>query len=288
MSAVSFGSLLAGTAAHAVAETRTGIWRCSYDVDHARANVARPFGNGSKAQSHATIDAIVKTAKVWANTFKEAGKTHAITGNMANTLDTLLRNFTDFKTGACEATYEMVAKATGYGRATIHRHLMALRDLKWIDWVRRTKRSDNGRDVQTSSQYFFEISRLPLAAQIHLRQLLKKKGIVMQDCADRQGSGPVPNRAQRLAGRLAKGFKGAVDLMTGKRSKSLLDDAAFVRAELEAMGDHPTDKWAEIRHPGDKAAQEAYNARLGIAPFFELQSLTLRIDTPDIGKDEKE
>lgn len=288
MSAVSFGSLLAGTAAQAVAEARAGVWRCSYDVDAARANVARPFGDGSVAQSLATIDAIVATAKTWAKNFKEAGKTHPLTCNMIETLSCLLRTHTDFKTGACEATYEMIAKATGFARATIHRHLIALRDLKWLDWVRRTKRTDEGRDVQTASQYFFEISRLPLAAQIHLRQLLKKKGITMKDCADRQGSGPVPNRAQRLAERLAKGFKGAVDTMRGKRHKVLMADAAFVRAEMEALGDVPTDKWAEIRHPGDLASQEAYNARLGIRPFFELQSLTLAIDTPLIGQDNME
>lgn len=287
MSAVSFGSLLAGTAAQAAAEARVGVWRCSYDVEHTRANVARPFGDGSIAQSLATIDAIVATAKAWAKTFKEAGKTHPVTCNMLATLDALLR-MSDFKTGACEATYEMIAKATGFGRATIHRHIMALRDLKWIDWVRRTKRTDNGRDVQTASQYFFEISRLPLPAQIHLRQLLKKKGIVMKDCAERQGSGPVPKRSARLAERLAKGFKGAVDKMTRKRTKSLLDDAAFVRAEMQAMGDIPADKWAEMRFPGDMAAQEAYKARLGIPSFFDLQSLTLGIDTPLIGQDDME
>lgn len=268
MSAVSFGSLLAGTAAHAAAEARAGVWRCSYDIDHARASVARPFGDGSEGQSHATIDAIVKTARTWAKNFKEAGKAHAITSNMIATLEALLRVHTNFKTGACEATYEMIAKTTGFARATIHRHLVALRDLKWIDWVRRTKRNDDGRDVQTASQYFFEISRLPLPAQIHLRQLLKKKGIVMKDCADRQGSGPVPNRAQRLAERLAKGFRSAVDGITRKRNKSLMDDAAFVRTEMEAMGDVPTAKWAEIRHPGDIVAQEAYNARIGIVPFL--------------------
>ena len=288
MSAVSFGSLLASTAAGAAAEASAGVWRCSYDVDDARSNVARPFGDGSVAQSLATIDAIVATAKAWAKNFKQAGKTHPLTCNMIETLSCLLRMHTDFKTGACEATYEMIAKATGFARATIHRHLVALRDLKWINWVRRTKRTDEGRDVQTASQYFFEISHLPLEAQIHLRQLLKKKGVTLKEHADRQGSGPVPNRAQRLAERLAKGFKGAVDTMRGKRTKALMDDAAFVRAEMEALGDLPTDKWAEVRHPSDAAAQEAYNARLGIASFFKSQSLTLEIDTPLIGQENME
>lgn len=279
MSAVSFGTLLAGTAAKAAAEATAGVWRCSYDVNDARANVARPFGNGSVAQSLATIEAIVATAKAWAKEFKEKGKTHALTCNMIETLASLLR-LSDFKTGACEATYEMIENATGFSRATIHRHITALRDLKWLDWVRRTKRTEEGRDVQTSNQYFFEISRLPFAAQCHLRQLLKKKGIVMKDQPERVGSGPVPNRAERLAQRLAKGFRSAVDAVRGKRNKSLMDDAAFVRAEMEAMGDVPTDKWAEIRHPGDTAAQEAYNSRLGIRPFFQSQSLTLAIDPP--------
>jgi hypothetical protein len=291
MNATSFGNILGNVLAVATAqpEPKGGIWRGSYSVADERSQVGRIFGDGTLEQSLDVIEAIVKTAKAWARHFKptrKAPKSDAVeqpkdapakepeqaprlTLNMIETLEQTLRSYMDFKTGACEATYEGIMGASGFARATIVRHLKALRQLGWFDWVRRTSNA-NGRNEQTANSYFFEIGRLPLEAQIHLRQLLKEKGITLKEHTDRAGSGPVPNRAARLAERLANGFAVAADFVRGvnrKRRDALMADAAFVRSEMELFGDVPTDQWASIRHPGDLAAQEAYSARLGIPSF---------------------
>lgn len=267
MGAVSFGSLLGGIAAKATAQP-VGIWRSTFDVSDLRAQVGRRFGDGSIEQSLDVIEAINKTAMIWAKENRPEDRTWIFMLHAIRTLDVMLRKFMDFKEGTCEATYEMIAAATGFTRATIHRHITALRDMGWLDWVRRSVKAEDGSSRPTANGYFFEISRLPTAARIHLRQLLKKKGIEIEDHADRKGSGPTPNRVQRLAERLAKGYSGAVERLREKTRRNGLEaEAAFVRAEMELMGDIPTDRWAEIRHPGDLAAQQAYSARLGI-PFF--------------------
>ncbi|WDF71451.1 hypothetical protein [Novosphingobium sp. KACC 22771] len=279
MSAVSFGSLLGSIAAKTTAQP-VGIWRSTFDVDDLRAQVGRRFGDGSIEQSLDVVEAINKTAMAWAKEHRPEDRSWHFMLHAFHTLDAMLRKFMDFQKGTCEATYEMIAAATGFARRTIHAHIMALRDMGWLDWVRRSTKAEDGSHRPTASSYFVEVSRLPRAAQIHLRQLLNKKGLKIEDHADRKGSGPTPNRVQRLAERLAKGYTGAVERLKAKtRRNSLEAEAAFVRAEMELMGDIPTDKWAEIRHPGDLAAQQAYCARLGI-PFFGGHSANRVIDTP--------
>jgi len=284
MNAASIGSLLAGTANKVTAEVATGIWRNSYDVDDPRAQVGRPFGDGSPAQSLAVIDAIAATARAWAKESKARGKAHGLTCNMIETLCTILRSCMNFKTGDIEASYNQIVKATTFARDTVNRHIKALREQGWLDWVRRSVKTDNGAAATTTNSYFFEISRLPLAAQIHLRQLLHKRGIVLASHPERKGSGGVPSLAQRMAERIAKGCKGVADRLRGqRRTDRLVDDAAFIRAEMALFGDLPTEQWAKLRHPHDAAAQRAYNIRLGIGPSSVLPSPDPVNDSPPEG-----
>lgn len=290
MSAASIGAVLPGILSSAQPAHFKIPHRNSFLVDSDRANVGRRFGDGSINQSLDVIEAIVKTAKAWARHFKptkkaananapaltpeeeaEAAKPR-LTLNMIETLEQILRSHMDFKSGACEATYENIMASSGFARATVFRHLKGLRELGWFDWVRRTTKA-NGRYEQTANAYFFEISRLPLEAQIHLRQLLKEKGIVLAEHADRRGSGKVPNRIERIAERLAKGFAVAADFARNlTRRKALMVEADFVRGEMEWFGDVPTHQWAALRHPGDFAAQEAYRARLHLPSFGPSES----------------
>ncbi|HZU64948.1 MAG TPA: hypothetical protein VFF98_14780, partial [Novosphingobium sp.] len=264
--------LRGSTAASAVSYRHTDqpVWRGSFDVCDLRAQVGRLFGDGSTQQGHAVITAIVETAIAWADKVKEEGKAHQLTTNVIKTLERTLRSFMDFRTGACEASYDLISKAAYFGRITVIRHMKILRDLKWFDWVRRTEPTGNGpkegpRVKQAANAYFFEISRLPVAAQIHLRQILKRRGIRLDEHPERQGSGPVPNRIQRLASRVSQALSGARGSRRSPAEKAaLIDEAAFVRAEMAFFGDIPTDRWAALRHPQDPAAQAAYNARLGI------------------------
>jgi len=305
MSAVSIGSLLSSSVAITPPK---GPWRGSYHITDDKAKVGRPFGDGSNAQRLAVIDAIVKTAKAWSKKFKtttdfeprvmpscattnlramqekeqkkylerQADPTaiRRLTNNMIETLYCIFNRFMDAKTGNCEATYEMIMAESGFARRTVIRHIKALRALGWLNWVRRTTNA-NGRNEQTANNYFFEISNLPLEAQIDLRQKLDKRSIELKEHEDRQGSAPIPSRAVRLAQRIAQGMRNAANTLRGRKDiQERVDEAAFIRGEMELMGDIPTDQWAAIRYPDDAAAQRTYCARLDI-PFFDSASVTL-------------
>ena len=246
--------------------------RNSFAVDDDRAKVGRPFGDGSRGQSLAVIDAILDAARKWVRAGKIGKNGERLTMNMVETLGQLLTTFMDFKTGACEATYEMIEKVTPFKRATIHRHITRLRELGLLNWARRVTLVD-GTWVQTSSNYFFEISAAPKEIQSEMRQQLKKRCIVLKEHHDRRGSGPVPNKAQRLVERVAKGLAKMGRVFRTRHERNRLeDDAAFVRAEMALFGDVPTGRWASIRHPGDIDAQEAYNTRLGIRSICPSES----------------
>lgn len=305
MSAVSFGSLLGGISHQASAEADERFWRCTFDVNDLRAQVGRRFGNGSPSQGKAVVAGIIETALVW---FKKVNKEAAAAfakakeefarqsdaGTDAPEKPTKLRDdhigtlravlgFMDFKSGECIATYEMIAKAAGCERKTAIRHLKILRNTGFINWVRRCEATGNteGQRVKAApNSYFFEISHLASEAQIHLRQILKRRGIELAEHPDRKGSGPVPNKAMRLIERMAKGLASAADYVRTRKQRAVKEaEAAAVRAEMQLMGDLPTEKWAEFRHPGDLAAQEAYNARMGILPFT-LESTKTALHSP--------
>lgn len=301
---ISVGKLLAGTSAKASAEANVAFWRRTYDVNDPRARVGRQLGDGSARQGKVILSTIIEVAKQWfdkAN--KDAQTAHAeakrafkkdetpgpapkksrvLRWNLLNTLHAVL-GFIDFKTGECIATYEMIASAAACGRDTVYKHLNTLRDLGLIDWVRRCEPTGNKEGQRTKAapnSYFFEITRLPSPVQMLMRQILKRRGVQLAAHPDRVGSGPVPNRPQRLASRLGKSLSQVADVIRGrKRRDAQLSEADFINAETKLMGDLPTTQWAAIRHPGDPVAQEAYNTRLGIHSL-PLESMEMPLQSP--------
>lgn len=304
MSASPIGALLASASKPVPAEARVSFWRRTYDVDDARAQVGRILGDGSARQGKIVLSTIIEATKTW---FKKANedaradfaqakaaydlspspaakapsKRPTLKWNLLTTLEAVL-GFTDFKTGQCIATYEMIAARADCCRDTVYRHLNILRDLKLLDWVRRCEPTDNKKQPTKAApnSYFFEVSRLPAPLRMLVHQILKRRGVTLASHPDRMGSGTVPNRGRRLAERLGKTLTDAADFMRrGKQRAQKLDEAAFVRAEMEHMGDIPTDRWAAIRHPRDLIAQAAYNERLGILSFTT-ESLETSLHSP--------
>lgn len=278
-----FGSASDG----ALAVQNGAFWRCTYDITDERAQVGRPFGDGSREQGWRVVSAIIDTGIAWINKIrviyddddKERERPIKLRWELMRTLRAVL-GFMKFSTGEIIASYEMIARAAGCCRLTAIRHMALLRRLKWIDWARRSDPGGQGnKRTWAPNAYFFEISRLPLDAQIHLRQILKRQGITLQSHPERRGSGPVPNRAQRLLQWVTKGFDRAAERMRGNGHRRQIDDAAFVRGEMEHFGDVPAERWAALRHPGDIAAQEAYNRRMGIS-FADLPSNKSAPDSP--------
>lgn len=312
MSAVSIGKLLAGTVSAPTAEVQIRLWRRTYNIDDRRADVGRKLGDGTARQGKIVLATIVEAAKTWFDTEnKEARAAYAdaqrvradsqvdaptpkkqrvLKWNLLNTLGAVL-NFTNFNTGACIATYEMIAAAANICRDTVYKHLNILRDLGLIDWVRRCEPTGNkvGQKVKAApNSYFFEITRLPSRVQMLIRQILSRRGVKLEAHPDRLGSGAVPNRAQRIVARLGKGLSEARELFTGRKHRDAqIAEAAFVNAETALMGDIPTPQWASIRHPDDAAAQQVYNARLGIHSLPH-ESLEKPLHSPPTERREKD
>ncbi|WP_162528482.1 helix-turn-helix domain-containing protein [Novosphingobium sp. BW1] len=298
-------SLMTSISNRAAAENSVRLWRRTYNVSDPRANVARRLGDGSVRQGKIVISTIIETATKWFKHTNEAAR-HAyaeqmlafeqgkasvaeepqrptkLKWNILATLEAVL-SFLDFKTGECIATYEMIAKAAECGRDTVYKHINRLRELGLIDWVRRCEPTGNKIGQKTKAApnaYFFEITRLPSAVQMLMRQILTRRGVKLASHPERQGSGSVPNRAQRLATKLGKTLSSAESfLQRKKRQTKCLAEADFVREETQLMGDIPTERWAAIRHPGDLAAQQAYNARLGIHAL-DHESMEMPLQSP--------
>jgi hypothetical protein len=245
------------------------VWRGSFDIHDRRADVGRRFGDGSVEQSHRAIDAIIEAITDWAEKIKVPGKPHPLTRNVIKTLEDTLRMCMDFKTGACEATYEIIKKVTQFGRQTVIRHMKILRAYNLFHWVRRTERTGKapgeGPQVkQAPNSYFFELSTLPHELQIHMRQILKRLKVKIEEHRDRVASIPAPNRAVRLAERLGRTMgKKAGGLRSDAEIADLMAEADFIRGEAEFFGDIPVEQWAALAHPGDPAAQDAYDTRIG-------------------------
>jgi hypothetical protein len=124
----------------------------------------------------------------------------------------------DFKKGTCEATHEMIVGKTGFARATVHRHITALRDMGWLDWVRRSVKAEDGSSRPTANGYFS--SQPPAQRGANPLAPAVEQGHQDREHADRKGSGPTPNRVQRLAERLAKGYSGAVERLREKTAET--------------------------------------------------------------------
>jgi hypothetical protein len=309
--ALSIGKLMSGACDVQSSDEQVRLWRRTYDVNDPRADVARKLGDGSAREGKIVITTIIDAAKEWFDTEnKEARaksaaaqlansrtqgsstprKERVLRWNLLNTLQAVLA-FTDFKTGECVATYEMIAKRANICRDTVYRHLNQLRDMNLIDWVRRCEPTGNKEGQRTKAApnaYFFEISRLPSRVQMLIRKILNRRGVKLDSHPSRQGSGRVPNRAQRLASRFGKSLSHATAYIANqKRREAKLADAEFINAEMALMGDIPTSKWAVIRHPADPAAQRAYNTRLGIHSFPD-ESLKLSLQYPPTEQREKD
>ena len=252
------------------------VWRSSFDIDDLRAAPGRPLGDGTKKQGQAAIDSIIQALREWADKALKRGWHRYVFKHALMTLEAMLRTYTEWGSGACTPSYDQIADAADCSRATVIRHMKMLRSFKVLDWVRRTEATGNKPDEgppvkQASNAYFFEISRLPIDAQILLRQILKRRGVRLDSHPDRQGSGAVPGRAQRLAHRVANGMR---SFLAGGRGRADISDkidvAAFIRAEDAFFGDIPPSQWAALRHPDDLKAQAAYNRLLGIDASVEI------------------
>jgi hypothetical protein len=150
-------------------------------VNDPRAQVFRPIADGTTAGGLKFVDAYLEVFDDWADMIKRKGEQHELTQNCRKVLHRLLTRFTDFKTGICEPCLDTLMAQTRLARATIVRALAMLNKHGFLDWVRRTIRTDldpgDGPQVkQVSNAYYFDLSRLHKRVLMALRQKMRRKG----------------------------------------------------------------------------------------------------------------
>jgi hypothetical protein len=171
------------------------VRRHSYDVDDARAQVFRPIGDGTTAGALRWIDALIRTAKEFDLVHRKPGTRGPLTPYGIRVLEELVR-LPNFKTGRLDPALDHLQKVTGFARATIVRALARLKQHGFLDWVRRSRRTGNDRELgpqraQTSNAYFFEIGRLARTVRLRFMQLLGHRKEAARQRASRSGA-PAP------------------------------------------------------------------------------------------------
>lgn len=211
----------------AAAAERTGYaWRRSYDVDDVRAKVSTIYWDAA-AGIGAMLnfrDHLQETFEAYANHTREAGKSNAISNNGQRVVKALFA-LMDHKTGRCDPSLDEIAKRTGgLSRRTVVRQLAVLRELKLVDWVRRTVAIEGHKGkgwnrTQTSNSYFINLTNMP---EEILRTLRQRLGDRFRETKRKlQGSGAVPGHLANKAAKLVKGLTGALSGATRGPSAAL-------------------------------------------------------------------
>ena len=232
--------------------------RDSFDINDPRAQVFRPIRHGVHF-----VDALLKVFDEWDDLTKRHGKRHALGQNCRKVLRALFW-CCDFKKGTCEPSIDALMAKTRFARPTVVRALKLLWAHGFIDWIRRTVKTNNapgeGPQVkQTSNAYFFDTKRLPGRCQKRLSELLRKAGKLFKP-----EDYPRPARYVGLQERRANEI----------RDRSAYDRAVKRNALARATSD---EERAKALYPNDCAAQRAWLAMAqGASSVSDLNPLPSR------------
>lgn len=218
--------------------TSQGLWRRSYDVNDARAQVSQVFWETTnKNENYLNFaEVFAKTVKRYAIHIREKGKQLPVSKNAQAVLEALFEVM-DGKTGRCDPSLDTIAIRSGLSRRTTVRQLNALRELRIINWVRRTVATGNPKGQgpqrqQTSNAYFIDLLKLPIEI---VRTLRQKLGDKFRETANHlEGSGKVPNRMAIKIERMAKGLAGAFTSTVGTGRAQHLKLARASAADVAA------------------------------------------------------
>ena len=176
------------------------VRRDSFDVNDRRAQVFRPIGDGTVAGARSWIDDLLKVAKdfdAWGRPKK--GARGPLTPYGLTVLEWLCRgNKLDYKTGCLEPAIAWLEKVTGFARRTVVDALKRLRTYGFIDWVRRSQKTDRDKEAgpqreQITNAYFFDVSRLGGPSRLAKRVLQRFRDLRLisrRRAANRASSAP--------------------------------------------------------------------------------------------------
>lgn len=222
------------------------VRRNSYDVHDARAKVFRPIAGGEVASALRWRDKLVQTAQEYDDHHKEHGSRLGPIGDTGiRVLHTLLTRCCDFKTGRCEPSIETLMRYTRYARATVVHALARLRKHGFLDWVRRTRKTENERGegpqvAQETNAYFFELTRLPGRVFKRFKQLLGGRAAAQ---AERQRQKDEARREAELAATPLSRLGTALAGETDSELAALLDrlgEAIEARDRAKAQASAPS------------------------------------------------
>jgi AraC-like DNA-binding protein len=253
-----------------------GLWRRSYDVDDARAQVSQVYWETTpKNENYLNFaEVFAKTVKRFAVHIREKGKQLPVSKNAQAVLEALFEVM-DGKTGRCDPSLDTIATRSGLSRRTTVRQLNALRELQIINWVRRTVKTGNAKGQgpqrqQTSNAYFIDLLKLPIEIVRTLRQKLGDK--LRETAKHLEGSGKVPNR---MAIKIERMTKGLVGVFTGASGVDHAARQQLAGASPAAVAAHVyrNDPAALREHEEMLALSNAPSASANLALYPPVQNL---------------
>lgn len=171
------------------------VRRESYDVDDRRAQVFARVGDGSRATGLGWIDDLVQLAEEYDLHHRKPGERGPLQASGVRVLKIMLRKFLDFGSGQLDPAVRGIATATGYTYKTVHAALKRLKAHGFLDWVRRSRVTENEGQAgpqreQVSNAYFFPFRDLPKAVAQRWRDLRERRRRRLAANADRLTAEP--------------------------------------------------------------------------------------------------
>ena len=171
------------------------VRRNSYDVDDSRAKVFSPIADGSKSGGLGFVDDVVRLAEEYDLTHRKPGERGPLMASGVRVLKIMLERFLDFRTGRLDPAIAKIAEVTGYTTKAVHAAITRLKAHGFINWVRRTRRTNNegaGPQLeQFTNAYFFTLSALPKAVLQRWRDLRERR---RRRLASGVTSAPIPQK----------------------------------------------------------------------------------------------
>lgn len=184
------------------------VRRLSYDVDDPRARVWRPIGDGTVAGGRGWVEDLIQVAQefaVWSrNRFGGRGQLTPYDVDVLRAF--CLGSKLDYKTGRLEPALAWIERATGFARQTIVDALKRLRRHGFMDWVRRSRKTDRTGEAgpqreQVTNAYFFDLARMSRRVIQRFRDLREKR---RRRAANQAPAAPAGNRGRPADPKLAE------------------------------------------------------------------------------------
>jgi hypothetical protein len=159
------------------------VRRESYDVDAREAQVFSRIADGSVAGGRGWIDDLVALAEEYDLTQRKPGQRAPLGAQAVRILKVMLQRGLRFHTGQLDPAVRTISTWTGYTYKTVHAALTRLKAHSFLDWVRRTRRTEAAEDREAGPQreqvsngyHFASFARWPSAVLQRWKYLRERR-----------------------------------------------------------------------------------------------------------------